>query len=94
MCYAFSQPIYAVDSNLNVVEAKTDTVDELQRKADVLKARILERTATMPTVDNLKAWANAMAEQSAFFFSWSSLGCGEKIYFLCYISKISVIFAP
>ena len=29
-----------------------------------------------------------------FLFSWSSLGCGEKIYFLCYISKISVIFAP
>ncbi len=93
MCYAFSQPIYAVDSNLNVIEAKTDTVDELQRKADVLKARILERTATMPPVDNLKAWANAMAEQSAFFFRGAHSSVVKKIYFLCYIFGKSAIFA-
>lgn len=66
MCFAFSQPIYAVDRNLNIVEMERDTVDGLQRKADGLKALIAERTATMPTVDNLKAWADAMAELAAY----------------------------
>ena len=66
MCYAFSQPMYAVDGGLNVIEAKADTVDGLQRKADVLKARIAELMATMPPTDDLKAWAGAMAELAAY----------------------------
>lgn len=66
MCFAFSQPIYAVDRDLNIVGMERDTVDGLQRKADGLKALIAERTATMPTVDNLKAWADAMAELAAY----------------------------
>lgn len=66
MCFAFGQPIYAVDKNLNLVEVERNTVEELQRKADEMKALIAERTATMPTVDNLKAWADAMAELAAY----------------------------
>lgn len=65
MCFAFSQPIYAVDRNLNIVEVERDTVDELQRKADELKALIAELTATMPsapeTVEDFKVWSKVMA---------------------------------
>ena len=70
MCFAFSQPIYAVDRNLNIVEVERDTVDELQRKADELKTLIAEQTATMPsapeTVEDFKAWSKAMAEVTAY----------------------------
>ena len=65
MCFAFSQPIYAVDKDLNVIGVKRDTVDELQRKADELKTLIAELTAAMPqapeTVDDFKALSKAMA---------------------------------
>lgn len=70
MCFAFDQPIYAVDKNLNVVEVERNTVEELQRKAEALRAKIAERTATMPTapetMDDFKAWSQAMAEVNAY----------------------------
>lgn len=66
MCFAFSQPIYAVDKSLNVVDVKANKVDELQRKADALKALIAEKTASLPaaptTQEEFLAWSKAMSE--------------------------------
>ena len=70
MCFAFGQPIYAVDKDLNVVEVERDELDELQRKADELKRLVAERTAEMPkvleTMKDVKAWSKAMAEVTAY----------------------------
>ena len=69
MCFAFSQPIYAVDKSLNVVDVKANKVDELQRKADALKALIAEKTASLPaaptTQEEFLAWSKAMSEITA-----------------------------
>ncbi len=66
MCLAFNQPHYAVDKDLNVVEMKTDLVDDLQQQADALKALIAEKTASLPpapkTQDEFPAWSKAMSE--------------------------------
>jgi hypothetical protein len=69
MCFAFSQPIYAVDKSLNVVDVKANKVDELQRKADALKALIAEKTASLPaaptTQEEFLVWSKAMSEITA-----------------------------
>ena len=70
MCFAFSQPLYAVDKNLNVVDVKTDIVEELQQKAEGMKALIAEKMAAMPrtpeTMEGFKAWSNAMTEVASY----------------------------
>ena len=69
MCFAFSQPPYAVDENLNVVDMKTNKVEELQKKADELRTQIAEKTAALPaaptTSEEFLAWSQMMNEITA-----------------------------
>ena len=69
MCFAFSQPLYAVDKDLNVVDVKASIVDELQKQADELKALIGEKTASLPaapkTAKEFQAWSKMMSEIAA-----------------------------
>ena len=66
MCFAFSQPLYSVDKDLNVVDVKANIVDELQKQADELKSLIAEKMAALPaapkTQDEFLAWSKAMSE--------------------------------